>query len=275
MSGWGNLDNLAATGTVTVVSGESTVTGSGTAFTSNIKAGDSVTIASYKYRVTNVANATSLTIDPVSATDSSGVKAYVQQGPKYVANVTAQNTYTIQNVFGVDANEVQVDANKAKNFNQPGWAHYVTYTDAHGQTRYKTETLVAASKNFNENAGGTLQTDAADDTVLPDTTITIGTAPSATSANLLANANATASFAVVATASPTATLTYQWQNTTPGGSVYANTPDDAKFDNPTTATLTVAAPTGLDNTRFRVVVTGTNTGVTSTTTGVKLTVVGP
>ena len=167
MSAWGNLDNLAATGTVTVVSGESTVTGSGTAFTSNIKAGDSVTIASNKYRVTNVGNATSLTIDPVSATSTSGAKAYVQQGPKFVQNTAAENVYSIQNIYGISADEAGVPENKARNINQPGWVATTTYTDAFGNTRYKVETLVATSKNFNRNSSGVLQQDGADDTIAP------------------------------------------------------------------------------------------------------------
>lgn len=168
MSAWGKLDNLIAIGTVTVVSGSRTVTGNATAFTSNIQAGDSVTIASNKYRVTNVGNATSITIDPVSATSNVGAKAFVQQGPKYVSNVTTQNTYSIQNIFGVSADEAIVAANKGRGFNSPGWAHYVTYSTTQGATRHKTETLVAMSKNFNKNAAGALQNDAADDSVLAD-----------------------------------------------------------------------------------------------------------
>ena len=261
MSAWGNLDNLAATGTVTVVSGESTVTGSGTAFTSNIKAGDSVTIASNKYRVTNVGNATSLTIDPVSATSTSGATAYVQQGPKFIANVTAQNTYTIQNVYGISADEVGVPENKARNINQPGWAHYVTYTDAHGQTRYKTETLVAMSKNFNENSAGTLQTDAADDAVAADYLLYFTTQPVDT-ANAAGNAAVLTSVAV---SNPTgATITYQWakkDNAT--ATVYTNLSNGGNISGATSNTLTIAKVGNVNGNIFRVTISATGTGADS------------
>ena len=47
-------------------------------------------------------------------------------------------------VFGVDASEEAVAANKAKGMQHPGWVNIVTYTDAQGNTRYKSETLVAS-----------------------------------------------------------------------------------------------------------------------------------
>lgn len=107
MSGWGTLDNLAATGTVTTASGSATVSGFGGAtFTTEIEVGDSVTIASNKYRVTAIAGAGSLTIDPVAATTSANVTAYIQQGPKFVQNTASGNVYTIQNIYGVSADEV-------------------------------------------------------------------------------------------------------------------------------------------------------------------------
>lgn len=262
MSAWGNLDNLAAIGTVTVVSGSATVTGSGTAFTTNVEAGDSVTIASNKYRVTNVGNATSLTIDPVSATSTAGATAFVQQGPKYISNVTTQNTYSIQNIFGVSADEVSVPENKARGFNSPGWAHYVTYSTTQGATRHKTETLVAMSKNFNENAAGSLQTDANDDTVLADYLLLFTTQPVPTS-NTAGNS---AVLSTVTASSPVgASITHQWfkkDNAT--ATVYTEAGGVGITGN-TTNTLTITNVANVNGNVFRLTISATGTGADNNT----------
>lgn len=57
--------------------------------------------------------------------------------PKYLS--TAEKALTI----GVSNDEAQLAANKAKGVQHPGWVRNVTYTDAQGRTRNKTETLVA------------------------------------------------------------------------------------------------------------------------------------
>ena len=262
MSGWGTLDNVAATGTVTTASGSATVSGfGGTAFTTEIEVGNSITIASNKYRVTAIASASSLTIDPVAATTSANVTGYIQQGPKFVQNTAAGNVYTVQNIYGVSADEVTVAENKARGFNQPGWANYVTYTDAYGQTRYKTETLVAMSKNFNENSSGTLQTDADDDAVLADYRLYFTTQPSDT-ANGAANV---AILSVVAASDPTgATLTYQWSkkdNAT--ATVYTNLANGGNISGATSNTLTIAKVGNVNGNIFRVTISATGTGADS------------
>jgi hypothetical protein len=167
MSSWGNLDNVAATGTVTAYAGNTRVNGSGTAFTSNIKEGDYLTITGSKYQVATIASDTSLELTS-NGKAVSGATAYIQQGPKYISNVAvSENVYTIQRVYGVDRTEIGV-ANAAANASHTGWIHFTDYTDANGSYRRKSEVLVAMSKNFNANVTGHLQTDAADDTVLPD-----------------------------------------------------------------------------------------------------------
>ena len=167
MSGWGNLDNVTLSGNVTVANNGQLVTGFGGAvFTGNVEAGDYIFIGGLKYSVANVTSDTTLYITTPKTGASANVKAYIQQGPKYISNVqTKSNVYMIRNVIGVDVTEAANVLNKARGINQPGWAHTITYTDANNQTRRKTETLVAMSKNFNENSAGSLQQDAADDDV--------------------------------------------------------------------------------------------------------------
>lgn len=173
MSSWGNLDNVAAIGTVTAYAGNSTVNGSSTAFTSNVKDGDYVVITGTKYQVANVTSDTVLYLTS-NGKAATGATLYVQQGPKYIANVAlADNVYTIQRVYGADRDELAV-ANAAANASHTGWIHFFDYTDTQGNYRRKSEVLVAMSKNFAANATGVVNgvgagTDAIDDTVLPDT----------------------------------------------------------------------------------------------------------
>ena len=172
MSAWGNLDNLLAKGNVTTSNTSDLVNGYGvTEFTSNVKAGDYVFIAANKYQVQNVVSNTQIYLTNVAATTSANVKMYVQQGPKYISNAISDPSnvyggYSIQTVYGVDRNEIANTSAAANATPHTGWASYITYT-ANSGTRVKVETLVAMSKNFNANAAGYLQTDAADDSVYP------------------------------------------------------------------------------------------------------------
>lgn len=174
MSSWGNLDNVVISGNVTTTTTSPVVNGfGGAAFTSNVKDGDYIIIASNKYQVSNVTSDTRLYLTANAATNSANVKAYVQQGPKYISNIAvSENVYTIQRVYGVDRNEI-VAANAMSNAHHTGWIHFFDYTDTQGNYRRKSEVLVAMSKNFAANATGVVHgagagTDANDDTVLPN-----------------------------------------------------------------------------------------------------------
>jgi hypothetical protein len=114
----------------------------------------------------------------------------------------------------VDETEAQQKANHDRGLNGAGWWLYNTYTDQDGNTRYKTELLVAITESA-ANAG-----DRADDTKAADATytITIGTQP--------ANQNTSsggATFSVSATVTAGGgTLAYQWQKKAVGASKWAN-----------------------------------------------------
>lgn len=261
MSSWGYTDNAAISGTVTGYTQNVNIVGSSTLFTSNVNAGDYLYIGGQKYQVNNVISNTSLTLTSALASATSGATAYVQQGPKFLANVNADlsgrqsNLATIQNVYGVvfeemntaaltsitvytagnystaakantavtiattGASQPSVNATATINYTganvtsftitnpgagytydaqqnttvtiattgatQPtenatanlaftsgtttsnashqGWATYITYVDANGSVREKSEVLVAMSKNFNAAAAGDQE-----DTVFPD-----------------------------------------------------------------------------------------------------------
>lgn len=128
--------------------------------------------------------------------------------PKYLG------TADLAKAIFVDATEAQQAANKARGLNGAGWWLYNSYTDADGNTRYKTELLVAIQEAA-ADAG-----DRADDTKASDAAyvITIGTQP--------ANQDTTAgeaTFSVAATVtSGGGTLAYQWQKKAVGASKWSN-----------------------------------------------------
>ena len=126
------------------------------------------------------------------------------------ANVTKAGrgiaaTSQAKQVIFVDETEAQLEANKERGLNAPGWWSYFSYTDASGATRHKAEQMV-----FIANPDGTeTQADdaqAADVAVL----ITINTQPADTAVAV----GAALSLVLDAIATPpgdASVLTYQWQ----------------------------------------------------------------
>jgi hypothetical protein len=258
---WGNQDNVMITGTVTVATANgNAVLGVGTAFLDNVRAGDYITIASRKYQVEQVNSNVQLFLTSNSATTSAGVRAFVQQGPKYIANVSvAENTYTIQNVYGVDRNEVGVPENIARGVHQTGWIHTFSYTDALGQLRNKTEVLVAMSKNFAANATGVLfgagaGTDADDDNVLADYLLVFTQQP----VNRSNTAGNSVVFTAVADSIPSgATLTYQWfRRDNANSTTFVAVLNSAGISGNTTNTLTITNVSNVAGNIFRLTVFG-------------------
>lgn len=154
MALWGNKDTKAVTGTVDVTQNSAAVAGTDTAFTTELKPGQSLVIASVEYKILSIASDTSLTLATVYAgTTATELTITANEQPAYVPAAD------LDEVFGVDAAEAAVAGNKAKGINTPGWVQYRTYTDSAGATRHKAETLVAM---------GTISGDAADDSTVAD-----------------------------------------------------------------------------------------------------------
>lgn len=167
--------------------------------------------------------------------------------PKYLTDAEKAE------VIGVDIAEAQQSTARAKGIKTPGWVKTTTYTDAQGNTRNKTETIVAFGGNF---ATGD------NDTLAPEITISVQPL------DISVIEPATATFSVTATRTGTGTLTYQWQKQESGAGAWANV-TGATSASYTTAATTVAA----DNTdKYRVVVGVTGSSDTVTSSAATLTV---
>lgn len=239
MSSWGLEDNLIITGTVTVADDSPNVDGSSTLFLMEVKEGDYIGIAGTKYQVDVITSNTFMTIKGNAATNSSGVAAYLQTGPKYIGNVALEdNVYTIQRVYGVSTEEAGVPANRQRNLKNPGWAHFQQYTGGHGQVRVKGETLVALSKNFKDAE----ISDWDDDAVLLDYLLYFATQP--VDQEVAANSNVTIQTAAASIPSG-ATISYQWYES-PNNIVYATLSNTGVYSGTTTNTLAIANVANLD-----------------------------
>jgi hypothetical protein len=170
MALWGKQDGAALSQgtTLGVTNGSTAVTGSGTAFLSDIKNGDTLIIASpttpIKYRVLSVTSNTALVLaDNFQGTTNASLaiaKAQIQQSPKFVyqAAVPVTGSGSLAEVFGVDAVEAKVAANPK--VASPGWVRVKTGTGGRSG-RVTTEVLVAGRTLI---AG-----DASDDSTFADT----------------------------------------------------------------------------------------------------------
>lgn len=153
-------------------------------------------------------------------------------------------------ILFVSEAEAQLTVNKARGIIGPGYWAYLTYTDADGNTRHKSELIVALA-----NADGT-ETQS-DDTVLADldSTISIGTQP----ADQTEAEGDPAAFTVAATAT-SGSVVYLWQRKSGASGRWTNitsTLDGSVYSDFTTDTLLISDVTGLDGYEYRVKLTST------------------
>lgn len=116
-----------------------------------------------------------------------------------VENADAVFPNDIDDAVFVDTTEAANATNRAKGLRTPGWHVFDTYTDANGNTRNKSECLVAMGDTT--GAGD-------NDTLAPAPVITF--TDQSTGAEVIEDTD-DAIFAVDAAVTQGATLTYQWQ----------------------------------------------------------------
>lgn len=290
MSQWGKLDRLELNATLTANLDSTTVTlaaGDGLTGSANIKAGDSLVIANVAYRVANVVNANTYTLDVAyTGANTAGLSFAVQQSPKDIGTYGWANTagnganlVNKRNVFGVDRVEAANQDNKNRGFNSPGWVHYKEWVNTQGSTRRRVETLVSMSKNFNivnvdvYNAPGL---DAYDDGNVYDYGAYFSVLPYASKvANAHPAANASAIYTFTAETTPSGgALTYKWeisQDQTTWYPLSANSVHLNTGNTSTTLTLTNVYSSGYTiNSYVRANVTANGTSVINTSPSVKI-----
>jgi hypothetical protein len=267
MALWGSRDSFTLTGTAFANStvNTTTLTGTSTVFTTELEVGDSVIIAGSYRKVTGITSNTVLTFEPAWTAANVAGTVYGSDQPKWLAanSETIQSTQfaNTQLSFGVDTNEAI-----ASSHTHAGWVLKKTYTDMHGNPRSKVETLVAMPTITG--------TDWADDTVFPDSQITIVTQPSS---NTAAN-NSAASFTIVASILPVGnTINYRWQRAANVNAAFVDLTNTGTYTNTTNTTLTIANNTiaagggGLSNALFRV--TMSSVGQSANTTSANATLI--
>jgi hypothetical protein len=152
----------------------------------------------------------------------------------------------------VDETEAQLNENRTRGIDGPGWWSYFTYTDAAGNTRHKAEKLVALG-NPDTNANETQS----DDTIAADaaSAVTINVAYPQNATTSSGGATFTVNGQTTTTGTP-GTLAYQWQVQTTTGTRWANVTNTGIYTGSTTHTLTLTGATSaVTGYKYRVKVT--------------------
>jgi hypothetical protein len=287
MALWGKADNLFSPGTVSVNYSTETITGAGTSFTAaGISTGTTIVIGvGGTYGQAVISGITSDLVVSIATTQYlsgaaiSGVGYTLTQKPVYTledsnyAGIQTTSTGLTNAVYGVDEYEAAANAATGSKYKvaHAGWVGIHTYIDQHGYLRVKSEVLVAMS-GISSNVPATYGAtgDALDDAVFPDRYITITTQPVSLSG---VSTTAAQSFSVVASATPTAPLTFQWQYASYVGAGFTNLANGGIYSNVTTATVGIGSTTvGAnipDGYQYRTVVTSTG-GATATSNAATL-----
>ena len=257
MALWGKADGLFSPGTVSVDYGTETITGAGTSFTAaGISTGTVIVIGvGGTFGQAVISGITSDRVISIATTQYlsgeaiSGVGYTLTQKPIYTLedsnyDLTPTTSTGLTNaIYGVDEYEAAANAATGSKYKvaHAGWVGIHTYMDQHNNLRVKSEVLVAMSGiSSNVPATYTATGDAADDAVFPDRYITITTQPVSLSG---VSTTATQSFSVVATATPTAPLTFQWQYASYVGAGFTDLTNTGIYSNVTTGTVGIGTTT--------------------------------
>ena len=168
MTLWGNKDTVYSTGNVNVnvTTGVVSKQSGSIAWTAGngVKVGQVITVdGTAEGVIESIDSATQLTIgtEYLPSSNISNKTYEIREKPK---STLFDSNYGAGEIYGVDTTEQGV-ANAASGEARKyapahaGWVGITTYTDQHGNTRIKTETLVA---------GSSISGDSTDDTILPD-----------------------------------------------------------------------------------------------------------
>jgi hypothetical protein len=243
MALWGNKDSKAVTGTASFVEDSAAVVGSGTAFTTELKIGQRIVTSDGEYKIAAIASDTAMTLTTVfGAADSAGETITANEKPAYLTSTDAAATY------GVDTTE----AEETPQIAAAGWV--LQTTGSGGRSGRVTYVLLCRLSQAMQKMLHSLMR------------------PSQSQrSHASVTAPAAASFSVVATATQSATIVYDWEFLQPAAANWSNVTGGV-YSNETTDTLVISDSTGLDGYLFRCNLTATG-ATTVTTNEVELTVV--
>ena len=152
MALWGNNDNIATFGTVAV--NGTTVTGTGTTFTSDVVVGQVLRVGARggvgtdygDAVITGITSDSILTIDTTAGLSAASIATtsyYISELPK---------SSVLDSVYQEDRTEydslvygISTTTSGSYHIAHEGWVGVQTYMDMHGNLRVKSETLVAMS----------------------------------------------------------------------------------------------------------------------------------
>lgn len=259
MALWGNKDSKTATGTIAIAT-NGTVTGTGTAFTTEAKIGNYIRADGRDYVIVTITNNTTATVKSgvnggaITAV-TAGASYALSEKPAFVALSESSGSPAgvhgdSNKVFGVDV--VEIKQPTAEGVAHSGWVRRIEGTGGRAG-RVITEVLVANS---------TITGDADDDAVFPNLTIIITEQP----ADQTVEDGDTANFSVDYEPVSNVEFTIQWQVSTDGGETWIDAEDETDFD------FNVQSIDGayVDGNQFRAVITGG--GATATSNAATLTI---
>jgi hypothetical protein len=133
MALWGNKDTKSVTGTITTVQNDTAIVGAGTAFTTELKVGQTLVIDTVPYTIASIQSDTALELQVAyAAVGAALLVVTANESPAYVAHADKSV------VFGVDTTEAGVTDGVVHS----GWVQVTVGTGGRaGRTTY--ETLVA------------------------------------------------------------------------------------------------------------------------------------
>jgi hypothetical protein len=177
MSLWGDQESVAANGTIEITATTGAVVGTDTAFTAELEVGNFIRTNEAWFVVTDITDNLNMTVsadylgEAVPAV-AAGNTFVIGTPPKSIAFTDgtlirerdALNGITGENsdVVFIDTTEAGVAGNKAKGLDTGGWTQYRTYQDAQGNTRHKSEVLVAMRRTAAAYSAGVSAGDADD-----------------------------------------------------------------------------------------------------------------
>lgn len=240
------VTGVSATGvsgefTITVGSATGVYVGMGVTGT-NIGASAKVTAINALVITLSVANTGAVSASNIAFTDN-GASAVL-------ASSIAGIDFNIAELFFIDETEAQVASNKAKGMTAPGWWKHKSYQDVSGNTRYKSELLVALATTAVAAGDTGVAALGTDDATVADANVAITISVQPADQNTSAGA---ATFAVTASNSA-GTLTYQWQ-------VKVGTANWTNVGGATASSIVLSGKTsGNTGDQYRVVIAGAGAG---------------